>query len=154
MMRMPATILGGLAALALAAQAPAPTPAQAEKLVTKAVEFAKANGIDKLIAETNQANGRFHVGTGSQLYIFIYDAQGVCKAIGFDTQALVGKNRIDLKDMDGKFFIREILSVAKAKGSGWVDYKYPNPQTGKVQAKTSYVVMCQGYIVGSGVYKD
>ncbi|HLO66388.1 MAG TPA: cache domain-containing protein [Holophaga sp.] len=136
-----------LPALAAPAQS---TPAQAENLVKRAVAYAKANGMDKLIKETNQ--GIFHVGSGSELYIFIYDMQGVVKAIGFNTQELVGKNRWDLKDPDGKYIVRELLEVAK-KGGGWVDYKYPNPLSGKMEHKTSYAVLCDGLMVGSGTYK-
>jgi len=136
-----------LPALAAPAQS---TPAQAENLVKRAVAYAKANGMDKLIKETNQ--GIFHVGSGSELYIFIYDMQGVVKAIGFNTQELVGKNRWDLKDPDGKYIVRELLEIAK-KGGGWVDYKYPNPLSGKMEHKTSYAVLCDGLMVGSGTYK-
>jgi signal transduction histidine kinase len=143
-----------LAALTcIQAGAQAPTPAQAEKLVQAAVGYAKQNGMEKLIQQTNQGDGRFHVGAGSQLYIFIYDLNGVCKGIGFNSPALVGVNRSDLKDPDGKFFIREILATAKTKGKGWVDYRYPNPQTNKVEPKTSYVELYEGYVIGSGVYK-
>ena len=137
----------------LLAFAQSPTPAQAEKLVAGAIAYAKKNGMEKLISQTNQADGIFHVGSGSQMYIFIYDQTGVCKAIGFNTLALVGKNRIDLKDPSGKAIIVEFINTAKTKGKGWVDYKYPNPVSGKVEQKTSYLELCDGLIVGSGIYK-
>lgn len=143
-----------LSALAcLVAYPQAPTPAQAEAYVKKAVAFAKENGMDKLIQETNQASGRFHVASGGELYIFIYDMNGNCRAIGYNTGAFVGKNRLDVKDPDGKSFLKEMLAVAKGKGKGWVDYKYPNPMSNKIEAKTSYVEMCDGLLVGAGVYK-
>lgn len=137
----------------LVAFAQAPTPAQAEAYVKKAIVFAKENGMEKLIQETNQASGKFHVATGSELYIFIYDMEGNCKAIGYNTGALVGKNRLETRDPDGKYFLKEMLAVVKGKGKGWVDYKYPNPLNNKIEAKTSYVEMCEGLLVGSGVYK-
>lgn len=139
--------------VSLSAHAEGPNAAQAEKLVKGAVAYAQKNGMDKLIFQTNQANGIFHVGSGSQLYIFIYDPKGLCKAIGYNTMELVGKNRIDLKDPDGKMIIREFINTATTKGKGWVDYKYPNPITGKVEQKTSYLEFHDGLIVGSGVYK-
>lgn len=139
--------------IGLPASAQAPTPAQAEKLVNAAVTYAKQNGMDKLIQQTNQADGRFHVGAGSQMYIFIYDLNGVCKGIGFNSSVLAGVNRIDLKDPDGKFIIREFIATAKGKGKGWVDYKYPNPQTNKIEQKTSYVVLHEGFVIGAGIYK-
>jgi signal transduction histidine kinase len=51
-------------------------------------------------------------------------------------------------------FIREILDVAQNKGRGWIDYKYPNPTTGRIDQKTSYVEFYDDLIIGSGVYKD
>jgi cytochrome c len=50
--------------------------------------------------------------------------------------------------------IRELINVAKTKGSGWVDYKYPDPTDNKVKQKTSYVELSDGLIIGSGVYKN
>lgn len=143
-----------LAALACSfAMAQAPSPSQAENLVKHAAAYAKQNGMAKLIEQTNQGDGRFHVGSGSQLYIFIYDQAGVCKAIGFNTQQFVGVNRMGLKDPDGKYILHEMIKVAKSKGSGWVDYKYPNPQNNKIEQKTSYVELVDDLIVGAGVYK-
>jgi signal transduction histidine kinase len=147
-------LLSAIALPCLMAAAQTPSPAQAEALVKEAVVFAKQNGLDKLIAETNRGGGKYHVNSGSELYIFIYDQQGVVKAIGFNPGALVGKDRIDAKDPDGKMFIREIINVAKAKGKGWVNYKYTNPTNNKVEQKTSYVEMLGGVIVGAGIYKN
>jgi len=147
-------LLGAIALPYMMAGAQAPTPAQAEALVKQAVAFAKQNGVEKLLQETNQGSGKFHVSSGSALYIFIYDDQGVVKAIGFNTGALVGKNRIDTKDPDGKLFVREFVRIAKTKGKGWVDYKYPDPTTNKVKEKTSYVESYEGLAIGCGIYKN
>jgi methyl-accepting chemotaxis protein len=65
----------------------------------------------------------------------------------------VNINRLESKDPDGKFFIKEIIHTAVASGSGWVDYKYSNPKTGKVEAKASYVELVDGMVVGCGIYK-
>ena len=146
-----------LAAMALPgvmALAQTTTPADAAALVKEAVAYAKVNGIAKLILETNQPKGKFHVASGNDLYIFIYNERGVVKAIGFNTEALVGVNRINLRDPDGFPFIQEIINVAVNKGRGWVDYKYPNPVSNKVEQKTSYLEFYEDYIIGSGCYKD
>ncbi|WLT33077.1 cache domain-containing protein [Geothrix sp. PMB-07] len=125
---------------------------QAQALVKEAVGYAKTQGKEALLRETNQGQGRFHSRDGKALYIFVYDMTGVCKAIGYQSQ-LVGVNRWGVKDPDGKYFIQELVQVAKTKGSGWVDYKYPNPTTGKIETKTSYVEYLDGWIVGCGVYR-
>jgi cytochrome c len=86
------------------------------------------------------------------LYPFVYKLDGTdCVAHGANP-AMVGKNLIDLKDQDGKFLIRELSDVAK-KGGGWVDYKWPNPISKLIEAKSSYVERMGDFFVGVGVYR-
>lgn len=88
----------------------------------------------------------------ADLYPFVYKLDGTdCVAHGANP-AMIGKNLIDLKDQDGKFLIRELSEVA-TKGSGWVDYKWPNPLTKLIEAKSSYVERMGDYFVGVGVYR-
>jgi cytochrome c len=86
------------------------------------------------------------------LYPFVYSLDGTdCVAHGANS-AMVGKNLIGLKDQDGKFLIRELSETAK-KGGGWVDYKWPNPITKLIEAKSSYVERMGDFFVGVGVYR-
>ena len=39
------------------------------------------------------------------------------------------------------------------RSPGWVDYKFPNPKTSKIEQKTTYVEGLDGWILGCGVYK-
>ena len=126
--------------------------AGAVALVKEAVAFARKHGREALVKETNQGTGRFHARNGDDLYIFIYDLAGVCQAIGYQSQ-LVGVNRLGLRDPDGKYIVQEMIQVARARGSGWVAYKYPHPRTGKVLDKASYVELYEGWIVGCGAYQ-
>ncbi len=87
------------------------------------------------------------------LYPFIYDMAGICVAHGA-RPALIGKNLIDIKDQDGKYLIREMVELAKGAGAGWIDYKWPNPQTNKIEDKSSYVEKMGDYFVGVGVYRQ
>ena len=59
-----------------------------------------------------------------------------------------------LKDSDGKLFIQQFIQVAKDTGSGWVDYKWSNPTTKKVEPKSTFVQRVPGknYFVGCGIY--
>lgn len=125
---------------------------QAQAMVKAAVAFARAHGGEALLRETNQGRGRFHARTGEDLYLFIYDLQGVCRAIGYQSQ-LVGLNRWGLRDPDGKLFLQEMIHLARTKGSGWVNYKYPHPSTGKILDKSSYVELLDGWVVGCGAYR-
>jgi signal transduction histidine kinase len=138
----------------LQAQAPKPTPAKVEALVNFAVNYGKQHGKDQLIAQTNNPHGLFHVGDGAELYIFIYDHKGICKAIGFNTEDLVGVNRWELKDPNGVPMIKNFISIAETKGSGWTDYKYLSPATKTLKSKSSFVMAFEDLVVGSGLYKD
>lgn len=100
-------------------------------------------------AVTDQSTREFHDG---DLYPFIYDLTGLCVAHGA-RPALVGKNLISLKDQDGKHLIRDMITLATTSGSGWVDYKWPNPITNKIEDKSSYVEKLGEYFVGVGVYR-
>jgi cytochrome c len=87
------------------------------------------------------------------LYPFIYDLKGVNVAHGA-RPALIGKKLIDLKDQDGTYLIREMIKIAEGPGSGWIDYKWPNPITNKIEDKTSYIERMGDYFVGVGVYRQ
>jgi cytochrome c len=90
------------------------------------------------------------------LYPFIYYATGPNKGLNVAhgaRPALIGKNLIDLKDQDGKYLIREMVDIYNGPGSGWVDYKWPNPITSKIEDKSSYIEKMGDYFVGVGAYK-
>jgi signal transduction histidine kinase len=121
----------------------------AKALVEKAAAFVKANGKDAALKEINLAKGQFDKG---ELYVFAYDMSG--KVIAHPKNPkLIGKDLINVPDPDGKLFRREIVEVAKTKGTGWVDYKYTNPETKKIEAKTTYVVRVGDMILCCGTYK-
>ena len=125
-----------------------PGKPDAEAIVGKAVAFAVANGKDKLLAEVNKKDGQFNQG---ELYVFVYDLTGTMIAAPVN-QEMVGKNNLDKPDAEGKLFRQEFLNVAKAQGSGWVEYKFKNPVSGKVEPKASFVKKQGDLIIIAGVY--
>ena len=149
-----------LAFLAFAALITIASPARAEEFGSKdeavamvkrvQAEFKKAGPDATFKQVSDKSVPAFH---DRDLYPFIYDMSGVCVAHGART-ALIGKNLIDLKDQDGKFLIREMVTMANGPGSGWIDYKWPNPLTNKIEDKSSYVEKMGDYFVGVGVYKQ
>jgi hypothetical protein len=86
------------------------------------------------------------------LYPFIYRLDGVNVAHGA-RPALVGKNLLRLKDPDGVPMVRLMAETANDHGSGWIDYKWPNPITNAIEDKTSYIEKMGDYFVGVGVYR-
>ncbi|NMM18697.1 MAG: Cache domain family protein [Rhodoferax sp.] len=88
------------------------------------------------------------------LYVFAMDAKGVTLAHGAN-EKLVGKNMMELKDQNGKMFVREITDLAAAKGEGWVDYDWAHPVTKKIEGKSTYVKRIPGFdgSVSVGTYR-
>ena len=60
---------------------------------------------------------------------------------------------IDRKDIDGKEFIRERVTMAKASPTFWQDYKFQNPVSKKIEPKTMYCERVAETAVCAGVYK-
>ena len=125
------------------------TQAEAEAMVKKAIGYIKANGREKAFAEIGNPNGKF---VDRDLYVFVYDLNGKCVAHGANPK-MVGKDLINMKDPDGKEYVKERISIAKSKGKGWQDYKFPNPLTKQIEHKTAYIEKFEDLIVGCGVYK-
>ncbi|HYB57792.1 MAG TPA: cache domain-containing protein [Alphaproteobacteria bacterium] len=143
--------LAALTMLAPAIAAEFGTKEEAVAMVKRVQEKFKTDGPEATFkAVSDKSTKEFH---DRDLYPFIYDMNGVCVAHGA-RPALIGKNLIDLKDQDGKYLIRELRDMAKDHGSGWVDYKWPNPITNKIEDKSSYVEKMGDYFVGVGVYKQ
>jgi len=115
---------------------------EAVSMVEKALAYIQANGKDKALAEFNKPQGKF---VDRDLYIFAYDFNGVNKAL-VTKPALVGKNLIDMKDADGRYFIKDLIALA-SKGGGWYDYTWDDKN------KSSYVVKVDDTLwIGCGEY--
>jgi signal transduction histidine kinase len=125
------------------------TPDEAKAMVEKAVKLIQAEGKDKAFAQINDPAGPF---VDRDLYVFVLNMEGTTVAHGVN-KALIGKSLVNLKDADGKPFIQEMIEMGKAGKVGWVDYKWTNPQTKKVEAKSSYLMKVGDVIVGVGIYK-
>ena len=122
---------------------------EAVALVKKAVAYIKANGKEKAFAEFNNPSGSFK---DRDLYIFAMEMNGVMSAHGVNPK-LIGKNLSGLKDVDDKQFIKSFIEAANGKGKGWVDYKWPNPTTKAVEAKSTHIEKTDDLVVGCGIYK-
>ncbi len=74
-----------------------------------------------------------------EFYLFVNDLDSGVMVFHGANDKLVGKNLDKLKDTDGKTFVVDMRNVAKEKGAGWVDYKWPHAVTKKITQKHSYV---------------
>jgi signal transduction histidine kinase len=141
-------ILAALMILGFAAAADAAdraTPDEAKAMAIKAADYLKANGAEKAFAAFKAPDGGFR---DRDLYVVVQDTKGNM-AFHPLNPALIGKSMLDLKDVDGKPFNREVQAI---KDTGWVDYKWMDPQTKKVEPKKSYVIHTGEYFVQVGAY--
>jgi len=110
--------------------------AEAVAMVKKAVALIKSAGPETAYKTlTEHPDGAFK---DRDLYVFVYDFQGNCLAQGANPK-MVGKNFLELKDMDGNQLIKGQIEMVKAKKSGWYGpYKFNNPVTKTLDVKNAY----------------
>ena len=151
-------VVAALAALAVsqpASSAEFGTKAEAVAMVKRVQAQFKKDGPEATFKDvTDKTVKTYH---DRDLYPFIYHANGPKLGVNVAhgaRPALIGKNLIDLKDQDGKYLVRELIDIANKKGSGWFDYKWPNPLNNKIEDKTSYVEKMGDYMVGVGIYRQ
>jgi len=133
-------------------------PAQATNLGTaeEAIAMAKRatalinkKGKDEAFKQFNEAAGPF---VDRDLYIAVLDEKGIMVAHGANPR-IIGKSLLEMKDADGKAFIKSLIDTAQKRGSGWVEYKWPHPITKVIESKSTYVEKAGNLTVACGIYK-
>ena len=127
------------------------TKDEAKAMTSAALAHIKKVGNEQAFKDftTDKANW-----TKKDLYVFAADTKGNVLAHGANDK-LVGKNMIELKDQNGKMFVREMAELALTKGEGWVEYDWTHPSTKKVEGKSTFVKRIPGFdgSVSVGVYR-
>lgn len=142
-------VTAALAASVSAAREEFGTAKEAEAMVGKAVTRVKAVGADTAYQDFT---GRAPAFTDRDLYVVVYDLNGRVLAHGQNPK-MVGKDLIDLRDADGKEFVKERVELARTKGKFWHDYKFTDPVTKKVLPKSTYCERLESTAVCVGIYK-
>jgi len=119
---------------------------RAVDMVKRGYTFMEKNGISAAATKFSSRKAKdFRYG---DLWLFIYNYTGKCIAHGTNRDYM-GINRYNVKDEDGRFFVREFIEKAKG-GGGWVDYKVKNSY------RFVYVepveVGAKNYVLGCGVF--
>jgi cytochrome c len=148
------TRLKGMVALfCVAAMAPlaaqAATAEDAKAMSEKAAAYIKQVGEAKAFGDFSRPDGGF---VNGELYVFCYDHDGNNKAHG-GNPSFVGKNLLHVKDPDGNEPNAMIVETGFGKGQGWVNFKWPNPVSKKIEAKSAYVIRTDDVVCGVGYYK-
>jgi uncharacterized protein len=124
---------------------------EAVAMVKRVQEKFRRDGPDATFAAITGRAREFH---DRDLYPYVLNFDCVVQAHG-TRRELVGKSLYEFRDQDGKFVARDTVEVAKTLGHGWTDFRWTNPQTGQVEAKSTYVErLGDHYAVGVGIYKD
>jgi len=123
--------------------------AAAQALVKRAVQYLRQHGRERAFAAFNDERGEFVQG---DLYVLVYDLNGRNLAHGANAE-MRGRDQIDTRDADGKYFVRERVELARERPSFWQDYKFWNPVTRQIELKSSYFERVDDLLVGCGFYK-
>lgn len=138
-----------VAAIASAAWAQNPgTREESVALVKRAVDYYRNEGREKAFAAFNTRGGPF---TDRDLYIVVYDLEGNCLAHGANPRQ-IGVNLLDMRDPEGKLFVRERVELGRKYDSFWQNYKFVNPMTRMMENKSMYMEKVDGLLIGCGAY--
>ncbi len=150
-MKTVVAVAAALSALAISPNAVAnASKDEAVAMVKKGISFIKANGVDKGYAAITGKDKQF---VKEDLYLVVYGLDGKCLAHGANEKQ-VGKDLIELTDIDGKYFVKERVALVKSKPAGvWQEYKFTNPVSKKIEPKVMYCEKLGETAVCGGVYQ-
>lgn len=124
------------------------TADEAMAMVALAENLYRDQGRDALLAAIVDKSGPFN---RKDLYVIVQDLTG--RIIGHGRNpGLVGADGTTLKDANGKLFSKEMLTIARQSGSGWVDYVWANPATKMLEHKSSFVKSADDVVLCVGIY--
>jgi uncharacterized protein len=127
------------------------TREEAVAMVKRVQAKLKKDGLEATCRAINAGAKEFN---DRDLYPHIVDFVGV-NCANARTPTVVGKNILDLKDQDGKWVVRDAITLARDLGSGWLDYRWLNPITKTIEDKSTYIERIgDNYYVGVGIYKN
>jgi methyl-accepting chemotaxis protein len=118
-------------------------------LVKKAVAHTKDVGVQQANRDFEKQGGGFINGDA---YVYTINFEGTRLASGADP-SLKGENILDLRDVDGRLCMRDIIHIVKTRGRGWYDYMWLHPRKRTIEMKSVYFEAVDGMIIISGIYK-
>jgi signal transduction histidine kinase len=67
---------------------------------------------------------------------------------------LIGTYRYNSEDVNGKFYVRDMVETIRYKGEGFLDYYFEYPGTGQNEKKTAFVkaIPSAEFFIGTGFY--
>ena len=130
------------------ADCPHGTAEQAKAMVYRAVELVETVGTESALPVfMNPDNGYIK----GNLYLFAMDFSGNIVVNNLYPLS-AGENILNLRTLDGRYFIKEMINLAQAQGEGWVQYDFGDPCTGRVSSKSTFVKRVNNILIGVGYY--
>jgi len=119
--------------------------------VDSGIAYVKKYGKSKAYKEFNNPKGKFVQG---DMFLFVYNYQGVNLVHGDNPKLYVGTNRLNFRAPYGTPIILLLSKLAK-RGGGFLHYYGPDPVTKKIEYKTAYVEPIDNdTFIGSGVFEN
>jgi signal transduction histidine kinase len=139
-----------LALACSSALAKEPTEKDAIAMVERGAALIKAQGKGEMMKHIQARDPAFAQGP---LHVDLRDVKtGILLAHPYNP-SIVGMDLTVVPDANGKKYRREIIELAAARGKGWVDYQYKDPATGKIESKSTYILLVDGVVLEAGIYK-
>lgn len=126
------------------------TTDEAMALAKRAHEQVQRVGFDAAFPLFHDRDGEF---VDRDLYVFVFDRQGVYRVMGADVKK-VGTSLFDAPGLDAQQLLDDAWERAE-QGGGWVEYSIVNPVSGEVRGKASYILPVDAnLLVGCGAYRS
>jgi cytochrome c len=124
------------------------TPAQAHALLARAAQALQADQ-QRAIDAFNRYRGEF---SEDDLYVFVIDlGNNRFRAHGVDSR-LIGTDALALRDAKGDPLGQRLKAAVEKSDEAEVDYPWPNPVTGKIEDKHTYLRKVGNMLLGVGYY--
>ncbi|MCA1909832.1 MAG: cache domain-containing protein [Magnetospirillum sp.] len=127
-----------------------PTPLQVREITLRAAALVADRGVDEARRAFHGA-GDFRFG---EIYVNVIDRNGAW-VIYPPAPKNEGKSVLNVTDSDGKLLVKEIIKVAEEQGEGWVEYRWLNPASNRIEPKLTFVKRVPGkdLIAYVGLYR-
>jgi len=114
------------------------TREQAMELAKKGAALIEEKGVDEARKIFSDPKGGF-LSENKELYVLVMNFKGQW-VIYPPFPETEGKSAYEVKDVDGKLLVQDMIKTAKEQVQGWVKYRWIHPPTKQIRPKETYVV--------------
>lgn len=130
---------------------PRATAEHARKMLDRAAALMKKAGNEAAFKAFNDPQGGFVI---NDEYVFVIGLEdGKYRASGA-SPSLVGVDVREVQDAAGTALFKQMIALAKDKGTGTVDYVWRNPATNAVEHKHTLIQRFDDVLLGVGYYSS